>query len=199
MPLVVPAAVEAELLTHYREPHRAYHNDAHIAELLGWFDVVAEAPGAGWRAPGEVVAAMLFHDAIYAPGAKDNEARSAELAKRHAAALGVDGERVAALIELTARHGALEAIDLPDADAAHFLDCDTAILGAEPAAFDRYDATIRYEYGFVPDAAYRTGRRGFLTGMLARPHIFFSPLLHARLDGAARANLGRAIARLDAA
>jgi predicted metal-dependent HD superfamily phosphohydrolase len=198
MPLTVPPAIGAELLALYREPHRAYHNDTHIAELLGWFDIVAEAPGAGWRAPRDVVAAMLFHDAIYTPGAKDNEARSAALARAHAASLGVDAAHVAQLIELTARHGALDASELPDADAAHFLDCDTAILGADPAAFDRYDAAIRSEYGFVPDAAYRTGRRGFLAGMLARPRIFFSALFHTRLDAIARANLARAIARLDA-
>jgi predicted metal-dependent HD superfamily phosphohydrolase len=197
-PLVLPAAIEVELIARYREPHRAYHDAAHIAELLGWFDVVAEAPGAGWRAPAEVFAAIYFHDAVYAPGARDNEARSAALAHAHAAALGVEAARVAALIELTARHGALTAADVTDADTAHFLDADMAIVGTEPAAFDRYDAAIRREYAQLPDDAYRAGRHRFLAGVLARPRIFFSALFHDRLDARARENLARAIARLGA-
>ena len=81
-PLALPAAIAAELAARYGEAHRAYHDGAHVAEVLGWFDIVADAPGAGWRAPREVFAAILFHDAVYAPGARDNEARSAELRAR---------------------------------------------------------------------------------------------------------------------
>lgn len=71
-----------------------------------------------------------------------------------------------------------------------------AIVGAAPDAFDRYDAAIRREYAAVPADAYRAGRRAFLASVLARPRIFFSALLHDRLDAAARANLARAIARV---
>nr|HEX4313255.1 hypothetical protein [Kofleriaceae bacterium] len=198
-PLALPAALEGELRARYGEPHRAYHDAAHVGELLRWFDVVADAPGAGWCAPREVFAAIVFHDAIYAVGgpAGDNEARSAAWARACAGELAIDGARVAQLIELTARHGKLAATDVAgDADAMHFLDCDLAIVGAEPEAFDRYDAAIRREYASVPDDAYRAGRRAFLASVLAKPRIFFSELFHARLDAAARANLARALARL---
>jgi len=198
-PLALPAALAVEVLGRYGETHRAYHDAAHIAEVLGWFDEVAEEPGLGWRAPREVFVAILFHDVVYVPGAKDNEARSAELARAHATALGVDGDRVAQLIELTARHGGLAPADVAgDLDAALFLDCDMAIVGAAPAAFDAYCDDIRFEYAAVPEAAYRAGRGAFLAGLLARPRIFLSDFFHARLDAAARANLARAIARLAA-
>jgi len=185
-PLVLAPDAEAVLRAAYAEPHRAYHDAAHIAELLRWFDVVADE--VGWDDPVAVYLAILFHDAVYDPLAKDNEARAANLAQLHGAS-----ERTAALIRLTARHGALAPGDV-DRDAAHFLDADTAILGAAPAVFDAYDAAIAREYAAVPAAQFRTGRGRFLAGLRARPRIFLSELFHARLDAAARANLARAAA-----
>lgn len=186
-PLELTAEVEAELAKRYAEPHRAYHTAEHVTEVLRWFDDVA-AEGL-WRDPAAVYLACVFHDAVYDPLAKDNEARSAELARAAGA-----GERTVELILLTARHGRLEPGDVDD-EAALFLDCDLAILGAEPAAFDAYDAAVAREYAALPADTYRAGRRAFLTGLLARPRIFLSDRFHARLDGAARANLARAVAR----
>ncbi|MDQ3298563.1 MAG: hypothetical protein M3619_18410 [Myxococcota bacterium] len=190
-PSQLPASVEQRLATLYAEPHRAYHTAVHIAEVLGWFDVVADA--VGWRDPASIYLAIVFHDAIYDATRTDNEARSAALAVDLVGA----GPRVTELVELTARHGKLDPAAVgADHDAAHFLDSDTAILGAPAAAFDAYDAAIRVEYGHVPDDAYRAGRGAFLAGMLGRPRIFFTDFFHTGLDAAARANLTRAIARL---
>ena len=172
----------------YGEPQRAYHTAAHIAEVLAWFDRVAD--DVGWQRPAEVYVAIVFHDAIYVPGAKDNEARSAAWARR--ATLPVDADHVAHLIELTARHGHLAPGDV-DPEAALFLDCDMAILGAAPEAFDAYDAAIAREYAHVPRDAYAAGRRAFLASVAAAPRIFLSDYVHARLDAAARANVARAL------
>ncbi|MBX3162595.1 MAG: hypothetical protein KF773_41925 [Deltaproteobacteria bacterium] len=180
--------VERTLAEAYGEPHRAYHTAAHIAEVLRWFDVVADE--AGWDDPLAAYQAILFHDVVYDATRGDNEARSAEIAAR----VGGAGARACELILLTAKHGSLEAV--ADRDTAHFLDADTAILGAPPADFDAYDAAIRVEYRHVPDDLYRAGRGAFLAKMRARPRIFFSELFHARLDARARENLDRAIARL---
>lgn len=195
-PLALPPEIERVLAAAYAEPHRAYHTAAHIAEVLRWYDHVADA--VGWREPAAIYLAVVFHDAVYDPARTDNEARSAELARRLADAAGIDPaviDRSAALILLTARHGTLDSAVADDLDAAHFLDCDTAILGAPPAEFDTYDAAIAAEYARVPAEAFRAGRRAFLAGLLARPRIFLSELLHARLDAAARANLTRVLAR----
>jgi predicted metal-dependent HD superfamily phosphohydrolase len=196
-PLALPPELERALTAAYAEPHRAYHTAAHIAEVLRWYDHVADA--AGWHDPAAVYLAVVFHDAVYEPLAKDNEARSAALARRLAGAAALAPaaiDRCAELILLTARHGALDPASVAsDPDAAHFLDCDTAILGAPPAEFDAYDAAIAAEYAPVPAAAFRAGRRAFLAGLLARPRIFLSELFHARFDAAARANLTRALAR----
>jgi predicted metal-dependent HD superfamily phosphohydrolase len=188
-PLVLPGALAAELAMAYAEPHRAYHTVAHVDEVLDWYDRVGD--DVGWQAPAEVYVAIVFHDAVYVPGASDNEVRSAAWAR--SAGLPVDGNRVAQLVELTARHGRLTPADV-DPEAALFLDCDMAILGAAPELFDEYDAAIAHElaHHMAPEA-YRTGRRTFLAGLLASPRIFLSDYFHAKLDAPARANLARVL------
>lgn len=188
-PLALAPDVVQRLAAAYAEPHRAYHTAAHIHEVLHWFDTIWDE--VGWRDPASVYLAVVFHDAVYDPTRHDNEARSAELAHQLAGA----GPRVVELIELTARHGRLDPADV-DHDAAHFLDSDTAILGAPAQVFDAYDAAIAREYAHVEPASYRAGRRSFLEGMIARPRIFLTDFFHTRLEAAARANLARAIARL---
>lgn len=194
-PLELPAGQLAQLLAAYATPPRAYHHFGHVQAVLAHYAEVDAA--VGWRQPRETYLAVLYHDAVYQPGRGDNEARSAQMAQAAIAQwwpdAGIDAARVATLIELTARHGQL-GVDAVDAQAALFLDCDMAILGAEPAAFDAYDRAIAEEYrGVVPAWLYRRKRRAFLKTVLAQPRIFLSDWFHARYDAAARANLRRAI------
>ncbi|MCD9031194.1 hypothetical protein LDO32_05550 [Luteimonas sp. Y-2-2-4F] len=197
---VLPEAQRQALEAAYAVPARAYHSFAHVGEVMRQVAGVAQGPG--WAQPREVWLAALYHDAIYEPGARDNEARSAALAREAIARwlpdAGIDAGRVAGLIELTARHGQFAPADFPaDAqgdDARRFLDCDMAILGAAPAAFDAYDRAIAAEYrGRVPGWLYRINRRRFLAALLRRERIYLSDDFHARLDAAARANLRRAL------
>lgn len=199
-PMRLPADQWDAIEAAYATPPRAYHDLRHVQAVLGHYVDVADGPG--WVQPVEVWLAVLYHDAVYVPGARDNEARSAELARQHIARwladAGVDPARVADLIGLTARHGALASADLAGdphpADACHFLDCDMAILGAEPAVFAAYDRAIANEYrGVVPAWLFKLNRRRFLKALLARERIFLSDFFHARLDAQARVNLRRAV------
>ena len=197
---MLPAGQRHALEAAYASPPRAYHNFDHVAEVLRHYEAVAAGPG--WSQPLEVRLAVLYHDAVYEPGRKDNEARSAGFAAAEIArwlpGAGVDAARVAALIELTARHGQHRAQDFGDTAAAedtrHFLDCDMAILGAEPPAFDAYDRGIAAEYrGHVPGWLFRINRRRFLKSLLARPRIYLSDFFHERFDAQARSNLRRSV------
>lgn len=193
IPFPLPPGQLAELKAAHAQPPRAYHNLGHVQALLRHYHDVAAGPG--WRQPREVLLAMLYHDAIYEAGRGDNEVRSAQLAREAIAHwlpdAGIDADRVAALIALTARHGSLRGDEL-DADAALFLDSDMAILGAPPEVFDAYDHGIAEEYrGKVPGFLFRLNRRRFLKGVLAQPRIFFSDFFHQRCDAQARANLRR--------
>ncbi|MCW5580771.1 MAG: hypothetical protein KIS72_05485 [Luteimonas sp.] len=198
--IALPAQQLADIEAAYATPPRAYHDFGHVREVLRHYDEVAAGPG--WAQPDEVRLAVLYHDAVYEPGRRDNESRSAQLAvagiARWLPEAGIDAARVAELIELTARHGSFAPEDfgktaLAD-DTRHFLDCDMAILGAEPAVFDAYDRAIAAEYrGHVPGWLFRINRRRFLKAVLAKPRIFLSAFFHKRYDAQARANLRRAV------
>lgn len=199
-PIALPEEQWTAIESAYAAPPRAYHDFGHVRSVLRHYDEVATGPG--WVQPVEVYLAVLYHDAIYEAGRQDNEARSAELAVAELArwmpGARVDAARIADLIRLTARHGRLVPDDLGDgttaADARHFLDCDMAILGAEPAVFDAYDRGIAAEYrGHVPGWLFRLNRRRFLTSLLAKKRIYFSDFFHDRLDARARGNLRRAV------
>ena len=149
-PLTLPTPMLSELEAAYATPQRAYHNFGHVQEVLHRFAEVTAGPG--WTQAVEVYLSVLYHDAVYEAGRKDNEARSADLAMERIAQWlpeqGVDTLRVAELIHLTARHGQFSPADFGEdglsLDARHFLDCDMAILGAEPAVFDAYRSAIRW-------------------------------------------------------
>lgn len=196
--LPVPDDFWVELRALYSTPQRRYHTFDHVGEVLEHYDEVAAGPG--WREPDEVLLAVLFHDAIYLVGAADNEAKSA-LAAREAIARwlpALDGDRVAQLIELTARHGAHVGGAL-DRDAAHFLDCDMAILGAAPAEYARYARLVAEEWSeILPAEAFRAGRRAFLERLLAGDAIFLTEMFRTRLEAHARANLAAEVADLAA-
>lgn len=195
LPFELPAEQLAELKAAYATPPRAYHDFAHVQEVMRRYDEVAQGPG--WRQPVEVALAVLYHDAIYEAGQSDNEARSAELALEHIGrwmpSAGVDAQRVRTLIVLTARHGSFAPGEVDD-EAALFLDCDMAILGAAPAVFDAYDRGIAAEYrGHVPGWLFKINRRRFLKALLGRERIYLSGFFHERLDSQARHNLRRAV------
>ena len=101
------------------------------------------------------------------------------------------------MIDATATH---TVPDFPDqkavADAAMFLDMDLAILGADEARFDAYEADVRREYAWADDDAWRSGRAEVLTGFLNRPRIFYSDLFRGLYEEKARANISRSLARL---
>ena len=71
------AGAGAALLGRWAEPHRAYHDLAHLSEVLERVDLLA----AEADRPDAVRLAAWFHDAVYDPTADDNEERSAHVAE----------------------------------------------------------------------------------------------------------------------
>jgi predicted metal-dependent HD superfamily phosphohydrolase len=180
----------AALVKRYAETHRHYHTAQHIAECLAHFD--------GARAlcehESEVEIALWFHDAIYEPRAKDNEAKSAEWAARVMREAGLSDmaqTRVHDLIMAT-RHDATPV----KGDEQVLVDIDLAILGADSMRFDEYEAQVRQEYAWVPGILFRGTRRKILEAFAARPAIYATPLFRDRLEKKARENLARSVSRL---
>jgi predicted metal-dependent HD superfamily phosphohydrolase len=174
----------------YREPARAYHTAAHINDCLRELDHHRELAAR----PDEVEAAIWFHDAVYVPGASDNEARSAKLAIAELTSAGVSSDlahRIGELI-LATRHS-----EVPNAPDAQLLcDIDLAILGRARPAFVTYQRQIRQEYAWVPEALYQKGRAKVLEEFLSRQSIYQTPAFNARYEAMARHNLTRALTNL---
>ena len=191
VPLSVPTAMWAELEAAYQAPPRAYHNIQHVHEVAAHYLNVAAS--VGWQNPKEIYLAVLYHDAIYLAGRKDNEARSAELAvasvKKYLSNESIDTSKLTYLIELTARHGHLHSENL-DQDTKHFLDCDMAILGSNPDQFHAYDKAIASEYrGKLPGWMFQFYRRKFLKSLLDSPRIYLSDLFLESHEANARVNI----------
>jgi predicted metal-dependent HD superfamily phosphohydrolase len=198
-PLTLPVAQYESLRDVYASPPRTYHHFGHVQDVLAHYRTVDTGPG--WHRPREVWLAVLYHDAVYVPGRSDNEAASARLAIEHIerwwSQAGIDAQRVADLILLTARHGALGIEDAGTGeageDACRFLDCDMAILGGSQEAFAAYDHAIAEEYSAVPRWLYRIKRRQFFKRLLASDRIFLSDFFRDRIEAQARRNLQAAL------
>jgi predicted metal-dependent HD superfamily phosphohydrolase len=180
----------ALLSARYAEPQRAYHTLRHVAHCLDEFD-----PARGHaRDPLVVEMALWYHDAIYDPKAKDNEARSAALAAEVAARMGLSAARtlrVADLIRVSTHTGLA-----PDPDAQLFADVDLAILGQPAAAFDEYERQVRVEYAWVPEPAFRAGRAAILKSFLDRPSIYGTEFFRRKYEESARRNLQDSLRKL---
>ena len=184
-------ALRDELVACYAEPHRRYHTLQHLGECLLAIDPVVDLA----EHPGEVEAALWFHDAVYDVRAHDNEARSADWAERVLLESGTPADaarRVHALVMAT-RHDALPA----SADARLVVDIDLGILAATPARFDEYELQVREEYAWVPDDVFRDRRRTLLLRLLERPSLYGTEHFRDRLERPARENLRRSVNRLE--
>ena len=174
-----PDGVFESLAARYSEPPRAYHTLQHIAEGIEHLKTVRNAPP-------EVALAWWFHDAVYDPRRSDNEEKSAAWAKVVLGPTPLAAKIDAAI--LATKIGAFAA----DLAQRLLVDVDLAILAAPEPRFSEYQAQIRREYAFVPDADYARERLAVLRGFTARAYIYQSPEFRS-LETRARKNLERAL------
>jgi predicted metal-dependent HD superfamily phosphohydrolase len=177
------------LLTRYRQPHRHYHTATHIMWVTRHLRDLATQPSV------ELVAAALYHDAVYDARATDNEELSARLAIGDLGEIGwtaAMSHPVAEMIRATAGHSADDA----SADTVMLLDADLAILGADPAAYQAYVNGIRAEYAHVDEASWRLGRSAVLCHFLDRPRLFVTEHMFGAREHRARANIEAELATL---
>jgi predicted metal-dependent HD superfamily phosphohydrolase len=182
----LPEAMRAEVATAYAGPARHYHDGEHVGGI--WATWLALGGDAGDRA---ILWAAAYHDLIYdipAPKGR-NETESARQLARIGSALRLDPvvlDQAIDMIEATADHLAAMA-----PRNRLFCDLDLAGLACDPAGFADNTARVRREYAMVPEAAFHTGRRAFLAGLLAEPAIFRSGQVPDWWEAAARDNIRR--------
>jgi predicted metal-dependent HD superfamily phosphohydrolase len=179
-----PAPYGENLLDRWSEPQRRYHTGDHLLAVLDRIEQLA-----GHAAdPDTVRLAAWFHDAVYRPDRDENEERSARLAERALTEAGVPATRVAEvarLVRLTVTHDPAPG----DRDGETLCDADLAVLAGSPEAYAHYAASVRQEYGFVPEDAFRRGRADVLRRLLSRDALFRTPYGREHWERAARHNV----------
>jgi predicted metal-dependent HD superfamily phosphohydrolase len=156
------------LLVRYAEPHRRYHTATHIMVMLRHVLDVFQSMQV--QSSTEVIAACLYHDAIYDTTRGDNEELSAAVATRELDGIGWSASRcgsVAAMIVATASH-----------------------------VSETYVNGVRAEYGHVDDSQWLTGRSAVLRGFLGRRRLFATQFMYATFEHRARANIEAELAAL---
>jgi predicted metal-dependent HD superfamily phosphohydrolase len=182
----------AAVVAAWSEPHRRYHDLAHLAAVLG---IVGELAAAA-DDPDAVRLAAWYHDVVYDPQRSDNEQVSAERARAGLRGL-VQEARVAEverLVLLTAGHD--PAPD--DADGAVLCDADLAVLASPPEAYAAYASAVRAEYAHLPDEVFAAGRAAVLEQLLALPALYRLPAVAEQWTARARANLSAELSLLRA-
>jgi predicted metal-dependent HD superfamily phosphohydrolase len=173
----------AAVIAAWSEPHRRYHDLAHLAAVLGLIGSLAGAA----TDPDAVRLAAWYHDVVYDPRRDDNEQISAERARAGLRGL-VPEERVAEvarLVLLTAGHDP----EPQDDDGAVLCDADLAVLASPPDAYAGYASAVREEYGHLSDAEFTVGRIAVLERLLTLPRLYRLPAVADDWTPRARANM----------
>jgi len=179
----------AALVAAWSEPHRSYHDLAHLAAVLG----LVEELGAEAADRDAVRLAAWYHDVVYDPERGDNEEISAQRARAGLRGL-VPDERVTEverLVRLTAGHAPADG----DANGAVLCDADLAVLASPPEAYAAYASAIRAEYGHLSDEDFTAGRIAVLEHLLALPTLYRTPAAQ-QWTSTARANMAAELTML---
>ena len=169
------------LLKKYREWGRFYHDETHLRELFGLFEVHIHT----LKQPENIAVSIFFHDIVYNVLSKQNELESAEMASKWLEKLGHVYPNVYGYILATKNHqNATE-----DTDLDYFLDFDLAVLGKSEEDYRNYFLATRKEYRIFPTFMYKKGRVQVLRHLLGLKSLYKTPIFRNSLEEQARKNM----------
>ncbi|KAK6343799.1 hypothetical protein TWF696_007461 [Orbilia brochopaga] len=200
----------------YNQPHRAYHNHAHITFMLDKLDNDILNHGLELTDLERhcVKFAIWWHDYVYDPNARDNEIQSIGAWEEFVNHLSADSAVLSAykapvsyLIECTISHTSPASAEaeqsLSPGLVSYFLDLDLAILASPREVYRTYADNIRREYIQYCLDDYRKGRANVLRRFLERGNIFSSSAREHNLprvedlESRARENIEWELSELD--
>ncbi len=174
-----------EIEKQYSLKIRHYHNLKHIENMLLQADSIQNEIK-NWEA---FVFSIWYHDIVYKPTRKDNEAKSAVLAKMRLKQLNID-EKTLKIIQKLIISTKTHEVDLAENnDNAFLLDIDLSILGSNWNTYEKYIKNIRKEYAIYPNFMYRKGRKKVLQHFLERETLYFTEIFQNKYEKQARKNL----------
>jgi len=172
------------LLDLYAEPGRHYHNLDHVRHCLGQARLVAGLlPDTS-----ALNLAIWFHDCVYDPMARDNEARSAALFRElaspvMASSIEDDVERLV-LVTKAGQRPQRE-------DESYMVDIDLSSFGLPWEPFLADSLAVRAERQHLTDEQYAVQQSRFLEGLLQRDAVFTTGFFRDRYEHIARSNISR--------
>ncbi len=186
-----------EIIQHYQQTTRHYHNLNHLYEI---FKLLAPHQSQ-LKNKTAVHLAVFYHDIIYKALKKDNELKSAEFAQKALQKLGgFSAETIAHVYQLIL---ATKTHEVPSttppntiADFHFLLDADLAILGASPTIYQQYTQQIRKEYRLVPKLLYKPGRKKVLEHLLHKNPIYYTAEFANEFEASAKKNIAAELSLL---
>lgn len=175
--------IESDILALYDQPWRYHHTRKHLEYMkehtMNFFPYCSKQ--------GILFYAILFHDAVYEPLAKDNEDKSIELLMKYIDDLPLtndDKDDVISLIRLT-KHPHERNMDnelekaFIDAD-WHRMGCVHDIDRKYAEWLDQYESDIFREFQTVPVEKYVFGRLAFLENAYMKGLITYEVFSHLK-------------------
>ncbi|HJS56039.1 MAG TPA: hypothetical protein VJ765_15920 [Chitinophagaceae bacterium] len=174
-----------EIEKKYSAPDRHYHTRSHLENLISQLEEV-KTQIHDWDS---VLFAVFYHDVIYKATSKNNEEKSADLARKRLREINIpQGKSLKCtdMILATKKH-----LKTGDNDTDLFIDADLSILGQSWDVYATYFHQVRKEYSIYPDFIYNPGRKKVLNGLLQMERIYKSMYFYDKLEAKARQNLAR--------
>jgi predicted metal-dependent HD superfamily phosphohydrolase len=181
------SALWKEIHTSYTSRKRFYHNLDHLRSMIHELEEV-KAEIYDYDA---ILFSVFYHDIVYSASSKENEEKSAEIARQRLAQLGLSDDfitKVETQILATKKH---ERSGVPDIN--YLLDADLSVLGRDWETYSRYITQIRKEYSIYPDLLYKPGRKKVLNHFLGFDEIFKTGHFKKKYESQARENIKKEI------
>lgn len=143
--------------------------------------------------------ALWLHDAVYYPGAPENESKSAAVAVSMLQELS-GGSAACPAKPQDVRRLIMATVPLEDSEAKDeqiVSDIDLSVLAGSAGEYDEYAELIQSEFSFVGVELYRSRRWIFLRRLLEEPHIFQTYIMRDMFEDAARDNIKREMDALE--
>lgn len=175
-----------ELLTRWNEPHRHYHDEQHLEDVLLALDSLELR---GEEVTTECLLAAWFHDAIYRGRPGKDERDSAQFAAKALSNFDLDSERVDRVAALVTNTDPLR--DVSDAPEGFGVlhDADLSIFAAPRSRYLRYTVGVRQEYSHMPMPEFREARASILASFVDQEAIYLTPTGQELWEARARVNI----------
>ena len=172
-----------EIEKNYSNKKRFYHNLSHLDNLyLELLNVKNEIED--WDT---LLFTLFYHDIIYKATSKENEEKSAELAKLRLNEIGFDEVKIEKCFEQILATKLHESSLNKDTNI--FIDADLSILGQDWDLYSQYYKNVRKEYSVYSDFLYNPGRKKVLEHFITMQRIFKTDLFFERFEKKAKINL----------